>query len=67
VEKKGRERKEEREGERDRFGAEGGRQKGGRGTERGRDDENRKKRGEESWNRAADWLRPALGEVCCGN
>jgi len=43
----------------------GGKRKGGRGTERGEDEEKRKKGGEESWNRAADWLRPALVSVFC--
>jgi len=33
---------------------------GGRGTEREKRDRMEEKGGEESWNRAADWLRPAL-------
>ena len=41
-----------------RFGAGRGQKEGGR-TERGGNEEKRKRGGNESWNRAAEWLRPA--------
>jgi len=57
----------------------GGNRKDGRGTEREKRDrkEENGRGGEESWNRAADWLRPALSgllqavytnpkSICCG-
>ena len=46
---------------RDRFETGRGRQKeGGEGTERGCGNEEKRKRGWGRWNRAAEWLRPAL-------
>jgi len=42
-----------------RMGRRGRTEKEGRGTER-RNEEKRKMGGAESWNRAAEWLRPAL-------
>jgi len=43
-------------------GGEGGKRKGEE-QKSGGNEEKRKRGGEESWNRAAEWLRPALG-VC---
>jgi len=40
----------------------GGESKEGRGTEREKRAERRKRGVEESWNRAVNWLRPALGK-----
>ena len=40
-----------------RRGGEGKRERNGKGEE---EQEGGKSRGDESWNRAADWLRPAL-------
>ena len=50
---------------RGRFGTGRGRQKEGRGTERGSGNGENRKRGGGSWNRAAEWLRPALFKVSC--
>jgi len=58
LKKKGTERKEGKGRWRGHFGVGMGRQKGdGR---KGRNEEKKKRGGAESWNRAAEWLRPAL-------
>jgi len=54
----GRSGRREKEGAWPLLGGEG-RQKEGRGTEGG-NKERKKRGGTESWNRAAEWLRPAL-------